>query len=493
MVRTPRIRPLFFALVLLLLPSISGAADNWIEVRSPHFTVATNSGEKDARKIADQFEQIRGLFQRVFTTLRVDAGQPILILAAKNENTLKEFLPEYWEVKGRVHLAGLYQPGQDKDYVVMRLNSEGDNPYHTLYHEYTHALLRLNYHDLPVWLNEGLAEFFGNTTLGDKEITMATFGPGQLYVLNQNKLLPIETLFQVDQGSPYYNEQDRASVFYAQSWAVVHYFLMDPEARQKQYLKRFLSAFDKSGNQLEAARETLGDLKEFGRRIDAYARRSSLNVSVLKNSAESTGKNYPVRNLSPGEVLALRGDFFAHHNRLERAKPVLEEAVKLEPNLAFAHESLGYYHYRLREVKEADKEMQEALRLGAMDFIAPYYHGLFLFQSDFGNADAVKEATDSLLKATQLNPRFAPAYDALANAYSRFPETRNQALEAAAKAAQLDPATLWYTAHLIQLLLNSNQVELARPIAERLARAARSPEDQRMAQDLLRRVKERED
>ena len=63
-----------------------GAGDpnqGWIEVRSPHFVVASNAGEKEARRIADQFEQIRALFHTAFPNLRVDPSEPVLILAAK--------------------------------------------------------------------------------------------------------------------------------------------------------------------------------------------------------------------------------------------------------------------------------------------------------------------------------------------------------------------------------------------------------------------------
>ena len=156
----PRFLPcLTLALASFLIPIRASAADNWIEVRSPHFTVNTNAGEKEARKIADQFEQIRQMFHSAFPAMRVDPGQPIIIVAAKSENTMKLFLPEEWEVKGHIHHAGMYQPGEDKDYVVMRLDSEGENPFHTLYHEYTHALMRLNFSGLPLWLDEGMAEF----------------------------------------------------------------------------------------------------------------------------------------------------------------------------------------------------------------------------------------------------------------------------------------------------------------------------------------------
>ena len=36
---------IIFAFVLFLLPVSAVAADNWIEVRSPHFIVNSNAGE----------------------------------------------------------------------------------------------------------------------------------------------------------------------------------------------------------------------------------------------------------------------------------------------------------------------------------------------------------------------------------------------------------------------------------------------------------------
>jgi hypothetical protein len=68
----------------------SAAADvnqGWLEVRSPHFVVSSNAGEKEARRVADQFEKIRSLFHPACATLSVDTAQTVLILPAKNEKT----------------------------------------------------------------------------------------------------------------------------------------------------------------------------------------------------------------------------------------------------------------------------------------------------------------------------------------------------------------------------------------------------------------------
>lgn len=476
----------------LIIPNRVSAADNWIEVRSPHFTVDTNAGEKEARKIADQFEQIRQMFHSAFATMRVDPGQPIVIVAAKNENTMKLFLPEEFEVKGHIHHAGLYQPGEDKDYVVMRLDSEGENPFHTLYHEYTHALMRLNFTGLPLWLDEGLAEFYGNSQLGEKESKTGTIDPGHLYLLQRSKLIPIETLLEVDHQSPYYNENNRASVFYAESWALVHYLMMDKDARQQQLLKNFLAAWQKSGSQVQAAQEAFGDLKQFGRRIEGYARQQSFMVGLVKSGQEAAEKSYTARSVSPAEATALRGDFFVHHNRLEQAQPVLQEAAQAEPNLAFAHEALGYYHYRKQALSQADSEIQEALKLGATGFAPQYLHGIFLLQQGRMDKEAAEDAKKSLEKAIQLNPQFAPAFGGLSQAYARFPELQKEAVNAAIKAVQLDPGQHVYAINLTYLLLNSARYPEARTMAQRLLAAARSSGEKEVANNLLSNIQQAE-
>ncbi len=490
-------RALGFAVFAALLPCTSalGATDpnqGWIEVRSPHFVVSSNAGEKEARRIADQFEQIRGLFHAAFGNLRVDPAEPILILAAKNESTMKMLLPEEWEVKGHVHPSGVYQQGEDKHYVVLRLDSEGGNPYHALYHEYTHALLHLNFAALPLWLDEGLAEFYGNSRLGDKESKVGTIDQAHLYILGQNKLLPIETLLNVEQGSPYYNEANRASVFYAESWALVHYLMLDPEAHQQQLLKNFFAAWDKSGSQIEAAQQAFGDLTHLGEVIEAYSRQRMFRVALFKNGQQSAAKSYAVRSLPAGEILALRGDCATHRKMFEQARPLLDQAVQAEPNLAITHEALGYYLYRKDDESGADREMKRAIELGSTSFVAPYYHGLIVLRGGLTAPEMVQEAIKSLEKAAQINPQFAPAFEGLAQAYSTAPETQKQALDAGIRAVQLEPATHAYAINLVHLLSNANRDADARQMAQRILDKAASPEEAHEARAVLERIKEHE-
>jgi tetratricopeptide (TPR) repeat protein len=472
---------------------VQNRVDSWVEVRSPHVVVSSDAGETEARGIAEQFEQMRAVVHATFATLRVDPGQPIAIVAARDENTMKLLLPEEWAAAGHVHPTGLYQYGEDKNYVAMRLDAPGGNAFHTVYHEYTHALLHLNFRRLPLWFEEGLAEFFGNSNLSEKDAKTGTIDKTHVYFLNHSELLPIETLLQVNNDSPYYNETNRVSIFYAQSWAMVHYLLLDPEARQKQLLARFLVAWEKSGDSIEAAREAFGDLQRFGETIKRYARQDKFRAGLGVSPQPEPPAQYAVRTLSPGEVLALRGDFLLHRSLMERARPLLEEAVRLEPNLAVTHEALGFYAFRERDFAAADEEMTKAIELGSTSFIALYCRGLLLLRDVNGTDESTRRAATYLERAARINPRFAPIFEALTQAYSRSAETQKQALEAATRAFQLDPTSRSYATNLIYALLNNGRAAEAKLVGQKLLASASSAEETRSARAVLDRIEEEEE
>jgi len=268
--------------------------------------------------------------------------------------------------------------------------------------------------------------------------------------------------------------------------------MLDPEARQRQLMKNFIAAWDKSGNQIEAAQQAFGDLKKFGEVIQAYSRQTMFHAALYKNGQQSADKTYAVRSLPPGEVLALRGDCAAHRNRLEQAQPLIEQALQLEPNLAIGHEAMGYYLYRKEDPKAADREMKKAMDLGASSFVAPYYHGTLLLRAGLGAPEVLQEAAKSFERATQMNPQFAPAFEGLAQAYSLAPETQKRAVNAGIEAMKLDPTTHIYAINLIHLLVNDNRDDDARKLAQNLLEKTKVPEEAETARELLKQISEHE-
>src|SRR5262245_996669 len=217
-------------LAVVLAAGLSSTAERtWVEARSPHFTVYSDAGAKDARRVAWQFEQIRGAFQKIWPRARLESSRPMLILAARDEDTLKTLVPVFWQKKGGARPAGVFFHGHDKHCIALRGDAQGmgeENPYHVLYHEDAHLLPSRNFTRLPLWRDERLAEFYGATVVRDDAIVQGKPIPMHILLLRDVKHLTIETLLKVDQSSPEFNEDTRATIFYAQSWALVHYFLL---------------------------------------------------------------------------------------------------------------------------------------------------------------------------------------------------------------------------------------------------------------------------
>jgi hypothetical protein len=93
---------------LLASSSASFAANpqSWVEDRTTHFVVVSNANERDARRVALQFEMVRTVFQENLGHVPPD-DQPVIIIAAADEATLNPHLPESRTKKGAAHRAGV--------------------------------------------------------------------------------------------------------------------------------------------------------------------------------------------------------------------------------------------------------------------------------------------------------------------------------------------------------------------------------------------------
>jgi Tfp pilus assembly protein PilF len=197
--------------------------------------------------------------------------------------------------------------------------------------------------------------------------------------------------------------------------------------------------------------------------------------------------------MAPAEVLALRGDYFTHRGMVHEARPLLEEAVKSGPEIAVTHEALGFCYLRDGDFEEAQEEMQRAVALGSDDFVPYFVLGSLELRNALATANDVDDAQKNLERAAELNPRYAPTFEALTQAYSSSTSTQAKALEAAETAVKLEPESRNYRMLLAYALLNNGRVEEARAVAEKLESAAKSPEDERMAKSALEAIAEEEE
>ena len=468
-------RPLFICLLLGLgcatgwpTPTPADNPETWVEVRTPHFTVASNGGEKTARRVADQFEQIRFLFSKaLLSSVRLDPGAPILIFAAKNEKSLSQLLPEYWARQGQLHPAGLFVPGPEKNYIALRTDTDEEYAYHTIYHEYVHLIINLNFHRIPVWLNEGYAEFLGYASVSGNNGKLGQPSGSQLHVLSQNRLIPLEVLFKVDEKSPYYNEANKGTIFYAESWALIHYLMLDPEKQKAKVLAQYFNLVESGVDSLEAAQRAFGDLSRLRKELESYTARTTYAEFVVKLPDAQETKNDQVRTLSAAEAEARLGDFELYRGQDETARRKLEDAIHLDPNLPAAQESMGYLLFREQKREEAEKYFARAVELDSKSALAYFYHAMLEISQSVGEKPS-EDAVRSLEKAVALNPELAPGWANLAQLYSLDKDTQVKALAAAQRATALVPGDPQFRYNLALVLARVARYDDARKIAESL-------------------------
>src|SRR6185295_18592935 len=137
------------------------AKDKWMSVRSKNFLMLGNAGEKDLRQVGVRLEQFREVFSRLFTTLKIDTPVPTTVIVFKNDESYRPFKPN-------ANTAGYFQSGPDVNYITLELESDANreqDPFSIILHEYTHLLIRNTSGNVPVWFNEGLAEYYSNFTI----------------------------------------------------------------------------------------------------------------------------------------------------------------------------------------------------------------------------------------------------------------------------------------------------------------------------------------
>lgn len=454
----------FLGLAILWAAPLPGAKhETWFEVRSPNFIVVSNAGEKEARKTAIRFEQIRAVFRRSLDVANKHQSPVITILAVKDENSVRTLLPEAW-AKGHAHPAGVFVQNMNQYFAVVQLDAPGSNPYNTIYHEYYHSLTMPYFPNLPVWLSEGLAEFYGNTHMGDSEVGMGQADPDLIAELKEGGLLPLDVLFKVDHNSPYYNEENKISVFYAESWALTHYLMVGDKAAHRPMLQAYLHALALGETQEQAAAESFGDLKKLQTAVYSYIQNGAFYYLKSPPPPEIAAGDLKARELSEAEVDAYRGGFAAVRGLTKDAKPMLEEAVKLDPKLALGYQYLGFAEYEDRQRAEALADFTRAIELDPKNALTRFLRA-YLASTQRGAVANDGQMEEDLRAAITISPEFAPPYGVLAVYLANRGDNLPEALQLAQKAQTLEPGNAVYQMDIAQVLARMNRYEEARKIA----------------------------
>jgi len=371
------------------------------------------------------------------------------------------------------------------------LSTEGEKSftYRVIFHEYIHYLVDndIGRSNVPPWFNEGLAEYYEMFEIeNDQKVTLGGLNQNHLLLLQQNKLIPFETFFNVDNYSLQRQGHNSAGLFYAQAWALMHYLMQGNGGARNQQLNKFTVLVLNGKTPKEAFTEAFQtDYATMERELKKYVeqRNFRINIATFKEKLSFDGEmqSAPV---AESEAKAVLGDLLYHADRFNEAAALLEEALKLDVDSSLANASLGLVKMRQNKFEEAKKYLEKAVKLDDKNYLAHYQYAYVLSRegmTEYGFASGyevgqTQKMRESLKKAIALNPNFAESY----NLYAFISYVRNEkideAIEYLAKAIKLAPGNQWYLMRVAELYLRREDFSNARKIAQKVFQTA--PDDQ---------------
>ncbi len=484
--------------VLSIIPRLHpvSAKEAWTGVRSKNFLLIGNASEKEIRQVATRLEQFREVFSLLFPKTNHSSPVPTTVVVFKSHSSYKPFKPN-------ANTAGYFQPGPDVNYITLTTEVQGEqNSFSVIFHEYTHLLVNNTSGNVPSWFNEGLAEYYSTFSISDdQKIVLGKPIGNHVYLLRESKMLPLRTLFQVDEKSPYYNERDKQSVFYAESWALMHYLILGNGGKRVTQMSKFIELMSTNVPMEQAFQQAFATTFEsMEKELREYI--SHDRYPVMSGHFESklgVDAQLQTVTITEAEVQAYLGDLLLHSRRVE-SEAYLQKALTLDPNLAMAHASMGMLRVYEGKSEEARASLERAVAANSQNYLTHYYYAFALSREGKGENELVTEFSpakiatmrDELKKAIQLRPDYPESYSLLAFVNLVTGTQLDESVDLLKRALASAPGRNDLTFMLAQIYLRKEDYQTATAMLQKLSGNSSDAQIRQQATAMLAQAKSME-
>ncbi|MDQ3282768.1 MAG: tetratricopeptide repeat protein [Acidobacteriota bacterium] len=305
------------------------AKTEWIRLHSARFDVISSANEERTRDIVGDLDTLAFALMRanarfapavkpatVFIFASRRESQPYFDLLFSHEGARASGVYVRHDAGGTMFIDGSRRGGFEK----------------TAMHELVHDLLRQGDLAPPLWLEEGLAEYFSTADVRNGRVTAGMPIPEHLALLKRKAPMPLEKLFAV----PAESDIGSTTAFYAQSWAAVDWLMAMGSEPFFEFLKDI-----ENGTPVEKA--LAARFNKTLREMDSGIRNNEGRgpLIVLKGGAPAPSPAAPVDRAT---LLFELGSFLSHVGGAEtESQRHYQEALKVHPNHARTLAALGEY------------------------------------------------------------------------------------------------------------------------------------------------------
>jgi Flp pilus assembly protein TadD len=451
------------AFTLAILP----AQATWLRLQGTNIDLLTDAGEKDGQRALGRLEQIRAILPDAGGA----SGRQLRVVLFDSEKEFREYTRSE-------STSGLYQSGLERDYIVTYAGGELPR---VVTHEFVHFLLNQSPAPLPRWFEEGTAELYSNAQINAKRVRI-----GKEIEAHMNLLLsrPWRTAGELaaERATSTQGPEQAESMFYAESWALVHMLTLAPEYRG--HVSTYVEFLGAGREPSEAFRTAFG--RDFERAVAAlpgYLKKiRSVQIGTPPPARFAGAKPEPVPD---SEAVLLRAGVALRGGLAEQARGLYEQAALEHPDSATAESGLGMLSMTQNRPGDARRHLERAMQLDDKDATILFEYALLERDAGAGN-ERVRELLE---KVVALNPSLGEAHLLLG-----VRATEDRRYEAAVTylrtAARLLPRQSYAWHALAYVQQKTGLYPDALDSAQRAVRTAATEEQQRAAETLRDALKD---
>ncbi|HBE82979.1 MAG TPA: hypothetical protein DDW24_09395 [Blastocatellia bacterium] len=495
----PLLIVIFVFVAAFAIPAV--AQDKWTSARSTNFHLIGDAKEAEIRRVATRLEQFREVFVQLFPSLRYSSPVPTTVIVFRNEKAFRPYKPQSADGKAAKWVAGYFSPREDANYIVLSTEGESRQTYQTIYHEYVHYLVNNSFgrSRVPPWFNEGLAEYYDQFSIeGDIRVNLGDLNNNHLYTLQNTKLIPLQQFFSIDYFTLHQQGSHSANIFYAQSWALMHYLIHGKGGNRANEINAYLNAIGKGETPEAAFRAAFKtSFEEMEKELRRYVGQSTYKgfQITFKNKLvfDDEIKTEP---MSLAAANAYLGDLLLGSGRIEEAEARLAESLAAETDNILANSTMGMAKMRQRKFADAKGFLEKARRAETAGHLVHYRYAYVLSREAMdGNGwvanysdEAARTIRESLRKAIAANPNFPESYSLLAFIALVRNDEIDDAIGQIRTALRLSPGNENYMLHLAGLHGRKRDFDEAKRLAEGVYKTAQDPNVRTRARSVLQNV-----
>jgi tetratricopeptide (TPR) repeat protein len=417
-------------------------------------------------------EQLHGVLGQI---ARTDTGAADLtVIVFKDTRSFEPFQPRYQNKP--VPLAGYFLSGP-MNYITILADRDYDYS-DVVYHEYVHMAAARVFGDMPLWLSEGLAEFYSLfQPIDANKVRVGRPHPRHISRL-QHEFLPLTTLTAVDHQSPYYNERDKSSIFYAESWALLHFLRIGGNKKYGTRLAPFLDAVLDDVPFERACVERLGTTPQA---LESELRQYLSNLFFKELEVrlpEAIGRidRLEAAPVSEAEAHAHLAHLLLAFKADDEGKAHLDHALRVDPQQPLALARLADLAAAAGDRERALSLAQRAGEAPSPTYLSAYFRAAALERANLQLEPELPVVAAAWRTVIELNPRLAEGHAKFAQAKADAQEDLELAKAAQVRAIALAPARQEYRLGLARILILLGDTKSARSVLGPLVARGSRPE-----------------